>query len=1242
MTSSFEFSIIPGPKKTLGSHLYIRFRSPDNKLIKLSTRTSDEKTAAAIAPTLIRQWLERKACLSETTQMTDFSNFGTYRAHLAGEAFFNAISEFIAKTLSMDVVFVGEYKPDSDSVAVLGGYSNGEVLSGFSYDLAGTPCENVVRESLCVYPSAVQELFPADEQLVEMGIESYIGSPIQDAQGNPLGIMVALHSGVLIDPTSTATQFNSYFDRVRAELLRKQAQDSLEKSEERYRLLFQNASIGIGYYETDGRIISFNSVALQSIGMAAEDVEGKCFEDLFPAEYAAIYKQRFADLLRLQETLEFEDEVALPSGNLWFLSAYSCVYRPDGTISGVQIIAIDITDRKSSEKKLLESEARFRTYFEQNPSATFLWKVDGNCISLSNVNLVAEELSPGTARTLIGKTIEQLYADRPDLIERFNICQEKKQTLVYETEYIDRGTGPKRDIVFTFTYISPSMIMLHTEDITQRKKSELALQESHELLSHFMLHSPIYAYIKSVTTTESRVLYASENYKDMIGISGRDMVGKNMFELFPDEFAQKITADDWAVVARGVVLKLDEELNGRTYTTIKFPIILKDRNILAGYTIDETERRAAEAALRENEQMFREAQEVAQLGSYAWDIVGGKWKSSHIMDEIFGIDEAYDRTLDGWLALVHPDWREIMSAYMRHDVLEQRKPFDKEYKIIHQSSGNERWLHGKGDLALDADNRPVKLFGTNTDITFRKAADEQIRVLSKGVEQSPAAIVITDPNGNIEFVNTKFTEVTGYHSDEAVGCNSRILKSGEKTSEEYRDLWETITAGNEWNGEFHNKKKTGELYWENASISPIYDEKGRIAHFIAVKEDITQRKAEEHELILAKERAERMDKLKDAFIANISHEIRTPLNAIAGFSTLIQEASTIYLNETQQGYFEHIQFGVDRLMRTVDLILILSRIQSGDIQLNPRIIDIPLQLDFIKESLGFQAKQKGISLSVINDVGPLEVLTDEYCLTEAVSNLVNNAIKFTNEGAVTLHLSEGSEAQVYLDVIDTGIGISEDYKPYLFEPYSQEEIGYSRRYEGIGLGMTLVKKYLDLLEIPITFFSKKHLGTTFRIELTSSLPEPRVVSSSNNPSRTKNKLHNPGATMQEPSPANILLVEDDPASIRLIQEIVPSEYTLYFADDADGVHTQIQINHIDLILMDVSLKGEKDGLQITRGLRKMADYESVPIIAVTAHAFPEDGINCINAGCSEYFAKPVVKQHLLQTISRLLAEARAS
>lgn len=384
---------------------------------------------------------------------------------------------------------------------------------------------------------------------------------------------------------------------------------------------------------------------------------------------------------------------------------------------------------------------------------------------------------------------------------------------------------------------------------------------------------------------------------------------------------------------------------------------------------------------------------------------------------------------------------------------------------------------------MKMDGRVIGIRGIIIDYTEQKRAEEELRKLSRAVGQSANAICITDTRGNIEYVNPRFCAVTGYDMDEIVGKNPRFLKSGETPDSEYKKLWSTITSGHEWKGEFHNKRKNGELFWEMVSISPIFNEENQITHFLAVKENITEKKNYEAELIKAKEEAEKSNRLKTEFLAQMSHEIRTPLNSILSFTALLKEELEGKLEDDLKASFKIIDNGGRRLIRTIDLILSMSQLQTGSHDVNPANLSLSKDilenviLDFLNP-----AKEKKISLNFYCCTECDMVYADSYTVTQIFMNLLDNAIKYTSAGGVEVEVGDGENpGEVFAEVRDTGIGISEEYMPELFKAFSQEDTGYTRKFEGNGLGLALVKKYAELNDADIIVKSKKGKGSSFRV-----------------------------------------------------------------------------------------------------------------------------------------------------------------
>jgi PAS domain S-box-containing protein len=359
-----------------------------------------------------------------------------------------------------------------------------------------------------------------------------------------------------------------------------------------------------------------------------------------------------------------------------------------------------------------------------------------------------------------------------------------------------------------------------------------------------------------------------------------------------------------------------------------------------------------------------------------------------------------------------------------------------------------------------------------------KAAEESSQKLNIAVIQSPASVIITDALGKIEFVNPKFSQLTGYEINEVIGENPRILNSGTHSKEMYQNLWMTISSGKEWRGEIKNKKKNGDFYWEDVSISPIFNEDGKLVNFVGVKEDITDRKKLINDLIMAKERAEESDRLKTAFLQNISHEIRTPMNSILGFIELIQDPDIT--GDERKEYIEIIEKSGNRMLSTINDIINISKIEAGIVSLNAQPVDMRGLIYEVAGTFRPEAEKKGILINT--DLPSIEQDTilngDQEKIFAIFVNLVKNAIKYSTHGTITIGFTIHKE-QFRCFVKDNGIGISMEKQNLIFERFTRIESISSKNIEGAGLGLSIVKGYLTLMGGEISLFSETGKGSTF-------------------------------------------------------------------------------------------------------------------------------------------------------------------
>jgi diguanylate cyclase (GGDEF)-like protein/PAS domain S-box-containing protein len=384
-------------------------------------------------------------------------------------------------------------------------------------------------------------------------------------------------------------------------------------------------------------------------------------------------------------------------------------------------------------------------------------------------------------------------------------------------------------------------------------RQKLQLQESERKYSDILESVDAYIYLKD---TKGCYLFANRPVRELFGFPMEQIVGRSDEAFFDAATAAQLRINDNDVLQNGIALKTEEtnfnlkDGKASTYLSVKIPLRNEAGKIyaLCGISTDITERKQAEDKLRKSEESLKESQIIAGLGSYVLDVDNGSWENSDVLNDIFGIDRTYQRSIEGWTALIHPDDRDMMEKFFNNEPLEQNKVFDREYRIIRYNDKAERWVHGLGKLEFGADGQLSKMHGTIQDITERKQVEEKLQLAARVFTHAREGIMITAVDGTIVDVNDTFINITGYGRDDVLGQTPRILSSGLQGKDFYTALWDDLIKKGFWFGEIWNRRKNGEIYALMLTISAVYDTHNNPQHYVALFSDITSIKEHEKQL----------------------------------------------------------------------------------------------------------------------------------------------------------------------------------------------------------------------------------------------------------------------------------------------------------------------------------------------------------------------------------------------------------
>ncbi|MES2962411.1 MAG: PAS domain S-box protein [Bdellovibrionota bacterium] len=623
------------------------------------------------------------------------------------------------------------------------------------------------------------------------------------------------------------------------------------------------------------------------------------------------------------------------------------------------------------------------------------------------------------------------------------------------------------------------------------------------------------------------------------------------------------------------------------------------------------------------------ALEAAKIGLWEYDPKSGTCIWDERCSQMLGVTVDEIENLEMFDGRISPEdmerLRDTMLVALEGEFGESQTV---EFKI--KVRGREKIIctTGRGfQLSREASPR---LTGTMTDVTAARRyeqrlfeSEDRFRTMAEAI---PQIVFESDPSGEVEWVNRKFFDFTGL----AETSNPTQEKINEAIHpddlEAMRDCWrQSTTSGRPMELQYRLRAVSGEYKWFMVRALPIFDGHGTMLRWIGSCTDIDQQKRMADELKAAKEAAERANKMKTSFLANMSHEIRTPLGAILGFTELLGDANLE--PEEREEFLRIVARNGHTLSRIVDDILDLSKVEAGMLTLEKCKFSPGPLIEEVVTLFGERAKSKGLEIKFhACPALPESLISDATRIRQIVSNLISNAIKFTDSGVVDVGVS-ANDTSWRVRVCDTGIGIKPEQITRLFQPFMQADDSMTRKFGGTGLGLHLSRRLAEALGGELTI-EASHVGSGSCFTL--SLPIEKAPTAGISEPKTP-EIEHPRANVL--ANHKILVVDDSPDNQVLIQRMLVRRGAIVdFASDGEAAILRAKETPYDLILMDLQMPGV-DGFEATKRLR--AEGFMVPIVALTAHVIEEVRDQCVEAGCDGFLSKPIQTQDLVKTIEAL-------
>ncbi|QEH31595.1 Signal transduction histidine-protein kinase BarA [Aquisphaera giovannonii] len=904
--------------------------------------------------------------------------------------------------------------------------------------------------------------------------------------------------------------------------------------------------------------------------------------------------------------------------------------------------------------------AHLATIVESSDDAIVARDLDG---VITAWNLAAERIFGYTAAEALGRPIAFLVPpDRRDE-ESSIMAKLRRGERVDHFESVRLAKdGRAIDVSLTISPIRDRSgrvvgISKIARDITDRKRAEEAIRASERV---YRAIGESIAFGAWICDPEGRNIYASESFLRLVGLTQRECSEYGWGRvLHPDDAERTIAA--WKECVRsGGTWDMEHRflgVDGRYHPVLARGVPVRDDDgrviCWAGLNLDIGRLMEAEEALRRSEERQRRALTAARLAHWEWDIGADRITYQDSLQLLYGRpDDRPFADFPEYLTIVHPEDRGTVRRAAER-AMEPGVPYEVEYRIV-WPDGTVRWLAGRGATVFDGRGTPSVMAGVNLDITDRKAAEAEIRLLNEGLERKvrertaelaaateaireseerfrgafdAAAIgmALVAADGRFLRVNGSLCEIVGYDEAELLGRTFQDITHPDDLDADLEHVRRIVADEiRSYHLEKRYIRKDGQVVWVRLSVSLVRGGAGLPLHFVAQIEDITDRKRADEALRRARDEAMQATRAKGDFLANMSHEIRTPMNGVIGMAELLLDTQ---LDDLQRGYAQTIRSSGEALLTVINDILDFSKIEAGKMTLEPADFDLVTLMEEVADLLAPGAHRKGLEIHcrVAPDV-PGRLTGDPVRIRQVLTNLAGNAVKFTERGAVCLEASVAGRDRggvtIRVQVRDTGIGIPAGRHSDIFESFTQIDGGSSRRHGGTGLGLAICRRLIDLMGGRIGVESRPDAGSTFWFEL--PLGEGRGGDG-------------PAAG---PLGLRVLIVDGQEASRAILRETLLGwecrpEVAASGAEALDRLLANPEDDPFGLILIDREMPG-MDGEQTARAIKAAPRYAGVPLVLLTSLGSHRAGEELDDRIWAARLTKPV-RRAQLQDALRLAA-----